>query len=143
MSRPTRCSSRLQRRARRARYALTCSQSELILGRTCAPKSRTCSRQQAPRPGKQHLSVVSANLTLRSSTSGLTKLSRLPNRPGVAAVSAAWKPSWLGVGLSVALGDSSSLAVALVLDQPGSGAPRRCSAQVIDGSWMVPFRFAW
>jgi hypothetical protein len=55
---------------------------------------------------------------LRSSTSGLAEAARLSNRPGVAAVSADRKPH-LGrsVRISVALGVSGSLALALVLDQ--------------------------
>ena len=60
-------------------------------------------------------------LPLRSSTSGLGEIARLPNRPGLAAVGTGRKPGILrSVGVSVAFGERSSLALALVLDQRGS-----------------------
>ena len=62
-------------------------------------------------------------MSLRSSTSSLAEATGLPNRPGVAAAGAGRKPGLArSVGISVALGDSSIPALALLLDLRRSGS---------------------
>jgi hypothetical protein len=86
-------------------------------------------------PSAWHRSRPSLSTGLRrslmqwSSTSGLAETASLPNRPGV-AVGADREPD-LGrsVRISVALGVSGSLALALVLDRRGSVANPRESAR--------------
>ncbi len=71
-------------------------------------------------------SATRIRLPPRSSTRGLAETSRLPDRPGVAALSVGRKPGPArSVEISVALGDSSSLALALLLDQGNSQATDR------------------
>ena len=77
--------------------------------------------QSAAGPRAERRSGPTMLAAVRSSTSSLAEATGLPNRPGVTAVGAGRKPGLArSVGISVALGDSSSPALALLLDHPGS-----------------------
>ena len=72
------------------------------------------------RPSPRDHRRLNSSLVLGSSTSSLAEATGLPNRLGVAAVGAGRKPGLArSVGISVALGDSSSPALALLLDRSG------------------------